>query len=549
MILTNQRDVFRYDAGAEKVEYMTPIYATGSAEVITGGTTTTVTGTATAWDTNITTTPDSDGYGKNAKAGYEISFGAADETDPGATWYEIDSVTGDLELELTSAIAAVADGDYTIRQLMRGDNNDIWESETFRDAQGGPYAAGLDVYFLTNGVEMMSWDGSSEQMDWFYPGFVAKNLRTHKQTLAMWNFTEGGVNKPGALRYTELNYPFNWTTNGAGEVLPADGVLDLLNVVPLGDQIVCYYQGDIVLMQYVGPPFYFIARVAVPGKGLIAQRAVMDFGDYHELLSRDSIYRFDGVQLLESAKQVFREVLRRASPNLIGQAYAYMDEENGEVIWSVPLGSDGQDADQAPTTAYVEHYLEDVGPSLPTPCTIRDFPFTAVGQYISSSSLTFDDFPATAFEDSALQFDDRALQSAFPFLVVGDNDGNVAILNTTNTKFGAGYLSYARFPRTALGDGEFKGLVHRIEPHATRRQGATSYPLRVMLATSDFADGDIGGWYGHEFDLTQRGSRYVSVRQAGRYGEVIFFTTGADGPAEPWDCAGYEIKVSAMGDR
>jgi hypothetical protein len=305
-------------------------------------------------------------------------------------------------------------------------------------------------------------------------------------------------------------------------------------------------------MQYVGPPLYFIARVAVPGKGLVAQRAVMDFGDYHELLSRDSIYRFDGVQIIESAKQVFREVLRQASPNLVGQAYAYMDEENGEVIWSVPLGSDGQDADQAPTIAYVEHYLEDVGPSLPPPCTIRDFPFTAVGQYIATSALTFDDFPATGFEDSALSFDDRALQTAFPFLVAGDDSGNVAILNTTNRKFGFGYTSYARFPRTALGDGEFKGLVHRIEPHTTRREGATGYALGVELRVFDFPDGDAIATESNEFDLTHQSLRYVPFRVGGRYGDVKFFTdgmVGTQGRPEPWDCAGYEIKVSPMGAR
>ncbi len=556
-LFANMKDIFRFNAAAgppATVTYMTPRYDTGTASC--AGSTTTIVGGGTSWDTDIVTAPVTGGYGKNAKAGYYIAFGSAAEVALDATWYEIDSVTDNTHLELLVDPGVVADGAYTIRQCLTGDNNDIFESEIFQDAQDSS-PVGSDEYFLTNGVEMLSWNGAATEFSWFYPGFIAKNLLAHRQVLAFWNFIEGSEDHPGSLSYSELNNPKNQATNGAGRIQPADGVLDLLNVVPLGDQIVCYFQGDIVLMQYVGPPVYFIYRVAVPGVGLLAQRAIMDFGDYHEFLSNDSGYKFDGVAIAESGQQVFREVLRTISPNLAGQAYAHMDEENGEVIWSVPLTIDGSGADQAPTTAYTEHYLEDVGQNLQKPMAIRDFPFTAVGNYQATSSLSFDDLTGTAFEDSALTWDDRALSAAFPFLIAGDDNGDIYILNTSNTRNGAGFESYARFPRTALGDGEYKGLVHRIEPHTTRRQGAgrqgdVGYALGIELRVFDSADGDAVASQSNEFDLTHQGLRYVPFRRAGRYGDVRFFTNGIAarvGRPEPWDCNGYEIKVSAMGSR
>ena len=552
-IFCNQKDIFKFNPSAgppATVTYMTPRYAVGTASC--AGSTTTIVGAGGAlWDTGKTTAPIDGGYGNNVKAGNYISFGAADEDAQDATWYEIDSVTDDTHLELLVDPGVVADGPYTIRQTLTGDNNDIFEAATFQNSQDTRHL-GLDVYYMTNGVEMFSWDGNDPTFLRFWPGFTGKNLRVTRQVLVIWNLLESGTRKHGSLRYSDTSHPDNMATEGAGEILPSDGILDLLNVVPLGDQLVCYYQGDLVMLQSVDAPLYYIARVAVPGVGLVAQRAMMDFGDYHEFLSVDGAYRFDGVTITEAMPQVFRDVLRRISPNRIKQAYAHIDEPNGEVIWSIPLATDGQADDAAPSIAYAEHYLEDVGPNLSTPMTIRAFPFTAFGIYLATGSLKFSDFPATYFEDSALQWDDRALQQAFPFEIVGDENGDIYIRNTSNTMAGGAVVSFAQFPRFALGDGEFKALLHHVEPYASRRQGASSYELRCVVKFFDFADtSKVSNTASATFDLTNESLRYMPIRGGGRFAEILFYTIGGQVPvqSEPWDCAGYAIKTSAMGDR
>ena len=556
-IFANQKDVYRFNPAASPtatVTYMTPRYATGTVGNATGPNTR-IDGSGTAWNTDIVTAPVTGGYGVNAKPGYMIAFGDAAEVALDATWYEIDTVTSDIRLDLLVDPGTVTPGTaYTIRQTMQGDNLDIWRTATFQDSQDSA-PAGLDVYYITNGVEMMSWDGSASQFAWFYPGLVGKSIGVFQQTLVLWNFLEGGQLHPGGIAYSRINYPTNFSTDGAGRIQPSDGVLDLLECKPLGDQIVCYYQGDIILLQQVAAPVYWAARVAVPGIGLIAQRAIQDHGDYHEFLSNAAAYRFDGVAINEAMPQFFRDVLKTVAPSRIKQSYSILDEENGEVLWSVPLTTDGQDADEPPTMAYSQHYLEDVGSSLPSPMMIREFPFTAVGFYESTENLKFEDIPETSegtFAASALRWDDRALQSAFPLKIVGDASGDIYVLNTSNTQAGSRVYSYASFPRRALGDGEFAGLIHWIEPYTTRREGALA-PLRLMVSLYDFADGEPTVRHHFGFDLTHSGRRFVPIRKAARYGAVRFYTlgetTGRVAQPEPWDLGGYRVKVTPMGDR
>jgi hypothetical protein len=274
----------------------------------------------------------------------------------------------------------------------------------------------------------------------------------------------------------------------------------------------------------------------------------MDFGDYHEFLSKDTAYQFDGVSIREAGSQVFRSVMRASAPDRLRRAYCSIDEENGEVIWVIPLTTDGQDLSSPPVTAYTSHYLEDVGPNLMRPMVIRDFPFTAVGYYESQESLRFSDFPeepSGVFDGSSLRFNARELQSAFPLLIAGDANGDIYILNTSNAKNMEAIESYVVFPRVSVGDGVFKGLVQRVEPYARRRQGASD-PLEVRVRTYEFAEGDPSAESVHEFDLSHQGLRYVPMRRAGRYADVRF---GTNASGAPWDCSGYAVLVSPMGER
>jgi hypothetical protein len=75
---------------------------------------------------------------------------------------------------------------------------------------------------------------------------------------------------------------------------------------------------------------------------------------------------------------------------------------------------------------------------------------------------------------------------------------------------------------------------------------ATGYSLGVTFIAYDFADGDPVGVSRGAFDMAHQGLRYVPMRISARYGELYYWTNGAD---EPWDIGGHEVKVSPVGSR
>lgn len=549
LVFGNKFDLFLFDDVALDLAYLTPRYQTGTVDNPVSNQA--IVGTTTLWATDKTTLPVATStYGNNADVGDEIFFGAIDEVDPDSTWHEIDVVTDDTNLHITTDPGVLGGATaYTIRHRFTGDNFDVWDTEVFPDAQEDDE----DKYFVTNGIHMLSWDGQADQMEYFFPGFTARGFLYEKQIMMAFFIVEATENKPSAIKTSRLNFPEDYTTEEATEFQSGDTIADLKALKRLGDVVVAYYERDIALLQFVGPPIFWISRTAIPGIGLIASLAIMDFGDFHEFLSSDSAYKFDGVTLNEVAPQVFREILRKSAPNRIDRAYAHIDEEQGEVIWSIPLTTDGSDVDEGSKLAYVEHYLEDVGPNLPVPMTLRQFNATATGYFQRTSTLRFDNLsisPEHDFDKFNFAWDDRVFLASFPFNLMGLENGDIYIINTRDDNFdgtnSTGFSSFAIFPIRPVIDGRQKGMITRFEPQTIQRGGSGGYVLTIFLQTTDTPDGEDVGGTALLWDMTGTGLRYVSTRLPGRFVRPFYLTSGA---SQPWDLAGHAQEAVPIGER
>lgn len=535
LIAGQATDLYRWDGSAFK--FITPTYGTGNASntllnnVVTGA------GTP-AWDVNV-------------KAGDFIHVGTADHRDIGTLtdWHEVQSVDSPTQLTLvTNIILAHTNVDYTIRQVFTGDETNIWSSDTFPAAPGPE-----DLWMATNGVDgVVKWDGVTGTVEATSLGFTASVLRYHKNMMLYGNLVESGESKPSSVRNSALGAPENVTTDEASELLFADGVDTLLALEPLGDSIIAYCEKSVNRATFVGPPTNFHIEFVLPNKGIVSGRAIVSHGNHHQFLSHDGAYKFDGATVVEFSPQVFREVLRKLDPGRAYRTTAILVKEEADVIWVVPLTTDDTSSNDAPSVAYVEHYAEHVG-SNPTPVTIRELPACAsLGSYSSSGSTGFDDLTDN-FNDYDLQWDDSGLASSFPLTLFGDGDGFVWTLNTSSVQNGGSILdppttdmvSMARFGRRPLSDGNSKGVVHRIEPVTEPREQA-GYNLGVKLFTSDKPDGELVLAEDAEFDLSQSGNRFVSIRKTGRYAEVEFGTTGV---SESWAISAFSVVVSGGGGR
>lgn len=530
LILGTPSDLYTYDGGSATVSFISPRYETGTLSVTNASAT--VAGAGTAWLANV-------------KAGDQIHVGATGETDPAAAWVTVQSVTNDVELVLAApwSGATLAGQSYTARKRFTASRLNPWQAAIFWNAPGN-----VDLWIATNGIDVpVKWDGSATEVTLLTGlGFTCRTLYSYKQMMLYGDVTVSGQRKPGTIRNSAIGDPENCATLEAGEFVVPEGPHTIKRIRRIGDfaTVYCGLGGDVVLLQFVGPPTNFALRTAVPGKGIVSARAAVEFPDHHQFLSQDGVYHFDGFTAKPLGAHVFREAMRSSDPSRRDQALAFKDEENGEVVWVIPQTTDPSPSTGGPSTGFVEHYLEDVGQA-PMPITVRDATATAVGAYQRETTLRFSDL-VLDFASYDFRFDDRFFQAEFPFILFGDANGRVYTWGTQGLQDETAGLSFARFGRFAVGgpNGR-KGIIRRLEPFAEERPGA-SYPLYVFVYGSDQAAGGSAPLAGpFAYDLTHAGERFVSPRVSARFAELMVLS----GTHQPWALAGYAAQVAPTGLR
>lgn len=537
LIFGTTKDLYEYVEASGLVLLLTPRYETGTANptngsaVVTGGT---------AWDTNL-------------KVGDQMFFGSTGQRDPDATgnggWYTILTVDSATQVTLTANYTGTGGAQaYTARKLFSGDSFDIWDAETFFDAQ----PEDKDLWFATNGVDdIVEWDGSATQVTLTALTFKCRSLRKYKNMLLYGYIIEDtGEVKPTSFKNSDAGSPKVLAGGVAGEFIVSDQVDPILAIFLLGDDAVFYGERNITLAQFVGSDLGFIFRTAVSGVGATTARSIADFGDYHEFLGPDSQYAFDGVALRVVGSQVWREILRIKSPDRLSLAFNHFDEENGDLIWSIPLTTDVLSGSEVSAKeAYVEHYLEETGSEQGTeditPFSHRDFPFTASGFFERQATLTWDQI-STTWAAQNYRWNDQFFEAAFPFSLVGDEQGRIFTLNTSALANGAGMTSYARFGRRSISDGRARNLLKRVVPFTSDFPGA-AYGLTVTVYGSDRPSGQATMLSSSTFDITGTSPAIsVAVYRRMRYMEVEF---GTPGPNQPWEMQGYDVDVTRGGRR
>lgn len=520
-------DLYQYDAAGDTVAFLTPVYATGTVDVsaATPAVVTDASGSP-MWQT------------AGAKAGDQISFGAADETDPDATWYTIATVDAEDQLTLTTAVtgAPLSGEAYTLRLLFTGDLDTPWETVTFlHEAQ-----ADEDLMIFTNGVDdIVTWNGTDDHAQSAGLGFKANHLALYKNMVIYSAITESGEFMGAQIRNSDVGDPLELASGLAGAFTVHEGSDEVDATVPMGDSLVLYSARHIIMADFVGDPFIFVFRTAVPNLGPLSGRLVGDFGDTHVFIGPDAAYEFNGVTVAERGGQAWRDILRMRDPTRPIRAWSHFDEENGDLLWVLPLADDGT---EAPAVAWVEHYLEDTGRLEVIPVSKRAMPFTASGFFERATTLTFDQISET-WEDLNFRWNDIFFSAAFPFNLVGDVDGNLWTLNTSQTAAGTPLPSYVRTGRRPTGDGVQRNLITRVVPFASY---FPEKDLQVRVRISDSAAGPVTIADEQILDQTLgEDAWFTSHWRVGRYYELEF----AQDAGTVWEVNGWSTELRPGGRR
>ncbi len=532
-IFANTTDYFGFNEGSGLAAYLTPRYETGTVTVTNGSAV--VTGAGTLWNANT-------------KAGDFFHSGAITQTALTAVWYEILSVDSDTQITLTANYAEASLGGqlYTIRQTLTGDIRTPFFTETFLDGVD-VFGTDGDRWYGTNGVDpIAAWDGIDDQV--YLPSLgnidTCAAIRRFKNIMIFVGPTIAGVPERKA-RTSAIGQPENVVTLEASEFVVHDGVDMPLNAIEFGDVLAIYSDRHITLAQFVGPPLMFVFRTVVSGFGPKSGRTIAQFPDHHLFLGADTQYIFDGARAIEINGHVWREIVRQTSPQRLDMIQAHFDEEQGELLWVVPLNVDADPDNGAPENAFVNHYLEQVGERHPSPHTKRQLPATATGYFQQSGSVTWDSLGDTWAEYN-FRWNDQALQDAFPLNLFGTVTGDIFILNSQDTQNGVGVTAFARFSRRPLGTVSRKGTVRRVYPFIERIPGA-SHSLQVRVRGSLTADGPSAELSDQTFDMGVADEKqFVSPLVTARYTEIEVGTVSVTGP---WRISGYDLEVLEAGDR
>lgn len=548
-VLGTDRDLYRYTPATNDVQYLNPRYETGTVTIV---------GTAATFSTDI--------QAAGIKAGDYLHRSNAGQTGtpvsatPVTDWTRIATVTGPTTATLASAPGDVAGVAFTIRRTFTGGATGIWDVEMFPDAPGA-----LDLLFGTNGVDdVWKWDGAASQVTLLTGlGFKCRTLTRASNIMVYGGLTESGVFKPSEVRTSDIATPENVTTGAAAEFNVGRGNAAILANRRLHENVIVYKGGDEIgsvhIMEFVGPPLQWVQRTVADNRGPRSMRAIAQFSDWHEFLSHDQAYRFDGASMTPLAPHVLRPVAQAFDSGRAEQAITHVSEEYGEVFWVYPAATDTIPsglAEAVPSQAVVTHYVEEERLSRgrfvarETPTTQREVPYvTAIGAVYRETALRFSDLPQ-AFQISQFPFNDRFFSGVYPQVVFGDALGNLWIGNLGASKAGQPMTSRVRTSRF-MGDGAAAmrtGIVKRVYPQLATNDSAT-HEVTVNLYGSDYA----------EAPATLRHSRGVSPRNdktvgpshtmpnaMARYFELELTTDGAD---ESWRCSGIFCDIEVAGER
>lgn len=526
LVFTSLKDIYKY-VNDTTLTYLTPRYETGTASR-TGNT---VTGVGTGF------------VAAGVKIGDQISFGTAGVVSTSATWDTITNVGGATTLTTTGS-GAVGSGPYTIRKLFTGNLQNIWHNAIFVNAS----PSNSDELWMTNGVDsIVRWNGSDTQVEVMSAlGFTAKAIVVYSNMMIFLNLIQGGTAKPTDMINSNPSEPQNVTTGLTSQFKVHGNVDPILRGEVIGDHLAIYSyasDGAITLAQFVGDPLVFAFRQVTKGVGPIGGRAVANFGNYHEIIAADGQYFFDGATVKNVSTHIWREVLRQQDAARVGFSYSHFDEENGDLIWVVPLTSDPNSATTGgPNTAFVEHYIEQPGPNAPTPYSKRTFPFTSTGFFKRQTGLTWDQLTST-WDQYNFRWNDRFFFSSFPLNLGGDDTGKIYSFNVSQEANGVALPSFVRFGRRALADGRIRGLLTRVYPFVT----TLANNLTVTALMSDAGNEEPRIIDAQTYSQLQpEGSHFTVHYRRGRFYEIQF---GSTGPAQPWEISGYDVDVRRGGKR
>jgi hypothetical protein len=334
--------------------------------------------------------------------------------------------------------------------------------------------------------------------------------------------------------------------------IATDGPFHVSRISQLGQQLLLYctglisgnqnspddISGSVVSASFVGFPTIWAFSDVIHTRGPINGNMVAEFPDRHQFLSVDGEYRYNGLFVQVMNDHIWRQVLKSFDTTRPGSSSVSISYEFGDLIWAIPLITD-PNGQLYPSTAYVEHYMEQANSYLFKPFTRRDWPFLCSALFQNAGTTNWNSFTGTPFETFGTNistWSSWGFTGNAPVLVAGDISGNIYDLYSANTQNGATVTATCTWGGRVIGNARARALVKRVYPEIEYIAGAGNQ-VSVTLTLQDAPAGPTTITDTQAFDPSYAGNRFTTHYRRGRVATVTISDTRGLG----WICDGYDF--------
>lgn len=259
----------------------------------------------------------------------------------------------------SSLIFFFADG--TVEKHEGGVVTDITPTVAFTAFDGWSYCQIGDHLIVTNGVNVPHSYGPGDArlvpLSGWNSGHRCTAIKAANGYLMAVGVTESGTLIPERVRWSDLVDPTpgtlvtDWdetsTTNRAGLTDLADGLGDVVDLLPMGTGMMIYHRYGVTAARYIGGNRVFDFRALFrDGQGVVSRDVVVDIGGPHLFVTTNGIFAHDGSRKRSlSAQKVTRYL--QAQVQSAASVFAFANRREQEV-WVCYGTTDGNDyADKA----------------------------------------------------------------------------------------------------------------------------------------------------------------------------------------------------------
>lgn len=370
----------------------------------------------------------------------------------------------------------------------------------------------------------------------------AQAMRPFREFLIAMNITQGGVEFPDLLRWSDAappgDVPQSWTPgvqSQAGEVSVSFNPGALVDGKQLLDRFFVYKTQSTYVMTLVGGVFVFNQRPIFATVGCLARGCIAEWRGQHMLLTDGDLVAHDGINVKSIASNRLR---REIFQNLDGDNF-----ENSYLAIST-----------AKNTLYICR-----------PTTGEEFPTEAITLNLDDLSFGHQSLVATGtphIVDGLINTDDSVQRNWSDKTTLWNNDetrwneadfsrinNEVILADPVNLKFqelglgtdfdGTPMVTLAEREGIALGDPRTRKYVRRLFPRFYGGEGNT---VQVQVGATD--QPDSAPVYSPVQDFVIGVDRYVNVSVAGFYLAYRFSTTGGIF----WQLPNFDVEFELMGE-